>query len=76
MIIESWIIAHSYMLGVLTLGHETAGMSITETIYDDSNVEQMASISPEASHRHVDLAIVQADKEGKPYTPAYVLTFG
>ena len=39
-------------------------MAVTDVIYDDSNVEQMGSIPPDAFHRAIDLAIVQADKEG------------
>ena len=38
-------------------------MSATDVIYDDSNVDQMGAISPDASHRDVDAAIVQADTE-------------
>lgn len=41
-------------------------MAVTDVIYDDSNVEQMGSIPPDAFHRAIDLAIVQADKEGAP----------
>ena len=37
-----------------------------DSVYDDSNVEQMANISPEAPHRAIDLAIIKADTEGTP----------
>lgn len=52
-------------LGIITYGFETRGMSATDTIYDDSNAEQMEKISPNAVHRDVDLYVVEADKEGK-----------
>ncbi len=39
-------------------------MYATDTIYDDSNAEQIESLPPDAFHRNVDLAVVQADKEG------------
>ncbi|KAF7790012.1 hypothetical protein EIP86_000960, partial [Pleurotus ostreatoroseus] len=68
------ILIHTSGTGVLTFGFETAGMSATDTIFDDSNAEQIESISPEAAHRNVDLAIVQADKEGK-FQARYVRTY-
>ena len=40
-------------------------MAATDTIYDDSNFEQIASIRPTAAHRNVDNAIFEADEEGK-----------
>lgn len=40
-------------------------MAVTETIYDDSDVEQMANLPAEALHRNVDLAIIKADTEGE-----------
>lgn len=36
-----------------------------KVIYDDTNVEQMASIAPTQVHRNVDLEIVNADEAGK-----------
>lgn len=38
---------------------------MTETIYDDSNVEQMTNLPAEAFHRNVDLAVIKADTEGE-----------
>ena len=54
----------SIVSGVLTKGYETKGNAVTDTIFDDSNPDQIESIPPDAFHRNVDLAIVQADKEG------------
>ena len=39
-------------------------MAVTDMVYDDCNLEQIANIEPNAPHRNVDLAIFQADKEG------------
>ena len=50
---------------IITVGHETKGMAATDTIYDDSNVEQMANLPAEALHRNVDLAVIKADTEGE-----------
>lgn len=52
-------------LAIITVGHETKGMSATDTIYDDSNVEQMVNLPAEALHRNVDLAVIKADTEGE-----------
>lgn len=52
--------------GVLTHGLGIKGLIAADSVYDDSNVEQMASISPEAPHRAIDLAIIKADTEGTP----------
>jgi hypothetical protein len=35
-----------------------------DTIYDDTNVAQIESLPPSQLHRDVDLACVEADKEG------------
>ncbi|KAJ3521950.1 hypothetical protein NM688_g8946 [Phlebia brevispora] len=58
------IYIHTSGTGVLTAGYETKGLAASDTIFDDSNVEQIENIPPNALHRNVDLAIVQADKEG------------
>lgn len=34
-------------------------------IYDDSGFEDLAKIEPTAPHRDVDLAVMQADEDGK-----------
>lgn len=36
-----------------------------KVIYDDTNVEQMASLPITQIHRNVDLAIVEADQAGE-----------
>ena len=50
--------------GVVTVGHETKGMASTDTVDDDSNVEQLDGIPPTAIHRSVNLALVDADRQG------------
>ena len=53
--------------GVLTAGDAaTKGLGISEKIFSDDDPDDIEkSIPPTAIHRNVDLAIVQADKEGK-----------
>ena len=51
--------------GLLTFGQdEVKGNTVTDTIFYDSDVQQMESIPPTAFHREIDLAIMQADKDG------------
>ncbi|KAI0701895.1 NAD-P-binding protein [Cerioporus squamosus] len=57
--------------GTGTLTDDARGLYPTETIYDDLNVEQIKSISPEAPHRSVDLLITEADTQG--YLRAYII---
>jgi len=40
------------------------GMYHYETIYDDSNPDQIETLPPSAIHRIVDLELVNADKQG------------
>ena len=40
------------------------GMYASDTIYYDSDADQMESISPTALHRDVDMELVDADKQG------------
>lgn len=47
-----------------TLAVDSRGATATEEIYDDANPDQIETLSPLAPHRHVDLEIVKADKEG------------
>ena len=54
-----------FIQAIITVGHETKGMAATETIYDDSNLEQMSNLPAEALHRNVDLAVIKADTEGE-----------
>lgn len=51
--------------GEFTLGHDTKGMAVTDTIYDDADIEQMKNISEEAPHRKITLNYIKADTEGK-----------
>ena len=53
------------------LCEDTKGNSVSETIYDDTNFEQVKNISPEALHRNVDNIVFEADKEG--YARAYII---
>ena len=48
--------------GVLT--DDARGMYASDTIYDDTDVNQIKSIPDTAFHRNVDLLIVQADAQG------------
>ncbi|KAI4522720.1 NAD(P)-binding protein [Schizophyllum commune Loenen D] len=54
--------------GTGVLSDNARGLTTTDTIYDDSNVEQMASIPLTQIHRPVDVAIVDADTAGYVYT--------
>lgn len=53
-------------LGVLA--DNAAGMYRYDTIWNDANPAQMATLAPTQMHRDVDLMILEADKEGR-YTP-------
>ncbi|KAF7790005.1 hypothetical protein EIP86_000953 [Pleurotus ostreatoroseus] len=66
------ILIHTSGTAIITVGHETKGMAATETIYDDSNLEQMTNLPAEALHRNVDLAVIKADTEG--YVKSYLIT--
>jgi len=46
------------------LADDAKGRVLTDIVYDDTNIQQMASIPPDAPHRALDLAIVDADEEG------------
>ncbi|KAJ7625818.1 hypothetical protein FB45DRAFT_836098 [Roridomyces roridus] len=50
---------------------DAKGMYATPTIYDDSDVDQIAALPPTQLHRDVDLAISAADAEG--YAKTYIL---
>lgn len=43
-----------------------------DTIYNDTDVKQIESLAPTQLHRSVDLAIVEADKQGKLSNPFWV----
>ena len=55
------------VLGVLT--DKAAGDYTTETIYDDSDPDQIETLADTQLHRNVDLEIVRADKEGNTLIP-------
>ncbi|KAI0787434.1 NAD(P)-binding protein [Fomes fomentarius] len=56
------ILIHTSGTGVLT--DNARGEYATDTIYDDTNVEQIKSIPATAFHRNVDLRVVDADQKG------------
>ncbi|RPD75004.1 NAD-P-binding protein [Lentinus tigrinus ALCF2SS1-7] len=57
--------------GTGTLADDARGLYISDTIYDDLNVEQIKSIRPNAQHRAVDVLIAEADAEG--YVRTYIV---
>ncbi|KAF4596514.1 hypothetical protein EYR38_007901 [Pleurotus pulmonarius] len=58
-----------FYLGVLV--DNAAGMYQYDTIWNDANAAQMATLAPTQMHRDVDLMIVEADKEG--YVKTYIV---
>ncbi|KAH8091797.1 hypothetical protein BXZ70DRAFT_909660 [Cristinia sonorae] len=52
------------MQGVLTTPDN--GLKVGENVYDDADPKSIASLPPTQVHRDVDLAIVEADEQGKP----------
>jgi len=65
------ILIHTSGTGLLTFDGSTKGMSKTDRIFHDDDPDDIESIPPTALHRNVDLAIVQADKEG--YVRTYIV---
>ncbi|KAK7465494.1 hypothetical protein VKT23_005469 [Stygiomarasmius scandens] len=57
--------------GTGLLADDAKGRVLTDIVYDDTDIEQMASIPPDAPHRALDLAIVDADEEG--YCQSYIV---
>jgi hypothetical protein len=57
--------------GTGVLVDDAKGMHPTDTVYDDSNAEQMASLAPTQMHRNVDLELLKADEEG--YIKSYIV---
>ena len=47
------------------------GMFASDTIYSDLNIDQIKAIPPNALHRTVDLAIIDADEKG--YAQTYIV---
>lgn len=39
-------------------------MYATTTVYDDADADQIETLAPTQPHRHVDLEIINADKQG------------
>ncbi|VDC00638.1 unnamed protein product [Peniophora sp. CBMAI 1063] len=56
------ILIHTSGTGVLI--DDAKGMHDNHITYDDSSVESIESLPPDAFHRQVDLEIVKADQEG------------
>ncbi|VDB99967.1 unnamed protein product [Peniophora sp. CBMAI 1063] len=56
------ILIHTSGTGVLA--DDAKGMHDDHITYDDSNVESIESLPPDAVHRKVDVEIVKADQEG------------
>ncbi|TRM56130.1 hypothetical protein BD626DRAFT_541523 [Schizophyllum amplum] len=54
--------------GTGVLSDDARGMHTTETIYDDSDADQIASLPLTQIHRPVDAAIASADAAGYVYT--------
>ncbi|KAI0091097.1 NAD-P-binding protein [Irpex rosettiformis] len=66
------ILIHTSGTGLLTFGDSAKGEQPTDKIYFDNDPDDIEkSFPPTALHRNVDLAIVQADKEG--YVRAYIV---
>jgi hypothetical protein len=57
--------------GTGTLADNALGKFTSDTIYDDSNPDQIAKLPPTQQHRNVDLEIVEADKQG--YVDTYIV---
>ncbi|KAL1762272.1 hypothetical protein FB107DRAFT_268554 [Schizophyllum commune] len=58
--------------GTSAIAVDTNGLQASETIYDDANAEQMASLPITNLHRVVDTTLIAADAEGG-YTYTYIL---
>ncbi|TFK28556.1 NAD(P)-binding protein [Coprinopsis marcescibilis] len=63
------IFIHTSGTGVLT--DDAKGLHPTDTIYDDSNPDQIEALAPTQIHRNVDLELVNADKAG--YVKTYIV---
>jgi hypothetical protein len=46
-------------------------MHSTDTVYDDTNADQIESLPPTQVHRNVDLALLKGDSEG--YVKTYII---
>ncbi|KAJ6523495.1 hypothetical protein DFH09DRAFT_1096607 [Mycena vulgaris] len=63
------IYIHTSGTGVIS--DDAKGMHTDATIYDDSDVDQIATIAPSQMHREVDIAVTNADAEG--YVKTYII---
>ncbi|KAF9449168.1 NAD(P)-binding protein [Macrolepiota fuliginosa MF-IS2] len=63
------IFIHTSGTGVLN--DNAAGLKATDVVWDDANPNQIEQLPPTASHRDVDLEVIQADKEG--YVRTYIV---
>jgi nucleoside-diphosphate-sugar epimerase len=57
--------------GTGVLADDAKGMFAYDTIYDDSDADQIETLLPSQIHRNVDLVNVNADKEG--YVKSYII---
>ncbi|KAF5382083.1 hypothetical protein D9615_004318 [Tricholomella constricta] len=57
--------------GTGVLADNAVGAYATDTIYDDSNPDQIETLTPSQPHRNVDLELVNADKQG--YVKTYII---
>ncbi|KAH9945053.1 NAD-P-binding protein [Epithele typhae] len=64
------VLIHTSGTGMLV--DDARGAFLSETIYDDMDLESVKSISPSAFHRNVDVPIVEADVAG--YVRAYIVS--
>ncbi|KAJ8087883.1 hypothetical protein PM082_006739 [Marasmius tenuissimus] len=60
--------------GAAVLNDTAVGEFTSEEIYDDENVQQLETISPDALHRLVDLKVLEADEAG--YVKSYLICPG
>lgn len=70
--VERAYLLELHQSGTGLFADKAAGLRTTDTIWDDSNSDQLEQLSPSAPHRDVDLEILQADKEG--YVRGYLIT--
>ncbi|KAF7342762.1 NmrA domain-containing protein [Mycena sanguinolenta] len=63
-----------HMSGTGFLGDRAKGEFSSEVIYNDLDIAQIESLPATQYHRNVDLAIVEADKQG--YTQTYIVVPG
>ncbi|CAL1702850.1 unnamed protein product [Somion occarium] len=57
--------------GAAVLGDQAKGLHDSDVIYDDTNFEQIEALPPSQPHHDVDIAIVEADKQG--YLKSYIV---